>query len=114
MSPCPNVFLLGLQGSNVRQELLALVQDLPSLLSEVGAGVGALSEAVELYQACVELVCQRWVWGHRCPWGSPNSTLVGRGTSQPLRLLLMSLWQLRRARGAHAAVRGEQRQHNRV
>uniref|UniRef100_A0A803YDK7 CDK5 regulatory subunit associated protein 3 n=1 Tax=Meleagris gallopavo TaxID=9103 RepID=A0A803YDK7_MELGA len=48
----------GITGSNVRQELLALVQDLPSLLSEVGAGVGALSEAIELYQACVEFVCQ--------------------------------------------------------
>ncbi|XP_065606088.1 CDK5 regulatory subunit-associated protein 3 [Cyrtonyx montezumae] len=48
----------GITGSSVRQELLALVQDLPSLLSEVGAGVGALSEAIELYQACVEFVCQ--------------------------------------------------------
>uniref|UniRef100_A0A669QEN0 CDK5 regulatory subunit associated protein 3 n=1 Tax=Phasianus colchicus TaxID=9054 RepID=A0A669QEN0_PHACC len=48
----------GITGSNVRQELLALVQELPSLLSEVGAGVGALSEAIELYQACVEFVCQ--------------------------------------------------------
>lgn len=79
MPPCPNVSLLHPQGSNVRQELLALVQDLPSLLSEVGAGVGALSEAIELYQACVEFVCQRWVWGHRCPWGSLSSTPVGKG-----------------------------------
>ncbi|NXM66120.1 CK5P3 protein, partial [Serilophus lunatus] len=42
---------------NVRQELLALVKDLPSLLSQVGAGVSALGEAIELYQACVEFVC---------------------------------------------------------
>ncbi|NXY88455.1 CK5P3 protein, partial [Alcedo cyanopectus] len=48
----------GIAGDNVRQELLALVKDLPSLLAEVGAGVGALSEAIELYQACVEFVCQ--------------------------------------------------------
>ncbi|NXK43720.1 CK5P3 protein, partial [Piprites chloris] len=45
---------------NVRQELLALVQDLPSLLSRVGAAVGALGEAIELYQACVGFVCD---WG---------------------------------------------------
>ncbi|KFW03631.1 CDK5 regulatory subunit-associated protein 3, partial [Fulmarus glacialis] len=43
---------------NVRQELLALVKDLPSLLSEIGAGASALSEAIELYQACVEFVCE--------------------------------------------------------
>ncbi|KAM9215064.1 CDK5 regulatory subunit-associated protein 3 [Leptosomus discolor] len=48
----------GIAGDNVRQELLALVKDLPSLLSEIGAGAGALSEAIELYQACVEFVCQ--------------------------------------------------------
>ncbi|KFP68922.1 CDK5 regulatory subunit-associated protein 3, partial [Cariama cristata] len=43
---------------NVRQELLALVKDLPSVLSEMGAGASALSEAIELYQACVEFVCE--------------------------------------------------------
>ncbi|NXD86137.1 CK5P3 protein, partial [Halcyon senegalensis] len=48
----------GIAGDNVRQELLALVKDLPSLLTEIGAGAGALSEAIELYQACVEFVCQ--------------------------------------------------------
>ncbi|NWS46010.1 CK5P3 protein, partial [Probosciger aterrimus] len=48
----------GITGDNVRQELLALVKDLPSLLSEVGAGASALAEAVELYQACVEFVCE--------------------------------------------------------
>ncbi|NXA07234.1 CK5P3 protein, partial [Sapayoa aenigma] len=47
----------GITGDNVRQELLALVKDLPSLLSQVGAGVSALGEAIELYQACVEFVC---------------------------------------------------------
>ncbi|NXC49213.1 CK5P3 protein, partial [Penelope pileata] len=49
----------GISGDNVRRELLALVQDLPSLLAEVGAGVSALTEAIELYQACVEFVCER-------------------------------------------------------
>lgn len=49
----------------MRQELLALVKDLPSLLCEIGAGASALSEAIELYQACVEFVCERWAWGHR-------------------------------------------------
>ncbi|XP_068022407.1 CDK5 regulatory subunit-associated protein 3 [Melanerpes formicivorus] len=48
----------GIAGQNVRQELLALVQDLPSLLAAVGAGASALSEAIELYQACVEFVCE--------------------------------------------------------
>ncbi|NXP56130.1 CK5P3 protein, partial [Heliornis fulica] len=48
----------GITGDNVRQELLALVKDLPSQLSEIAAGASALSEAVELYQACVEFVCE--------------------------------------------------------
>ncbi|XP_009706378.1 PREDICTED: CDK5 regulatory subunit-associated protein 3, partial [Cariama cristata] len=48
----------GITGDNVRQELLALVKDLPSVLSEMGAGASALSEAIELYQACVEFVCE--------------------------------------------------------
>ncbi|XP_068775482.1 CDK5 regulatory subunit-associated protein 3 isoform X4 [Struthio camelus] len=48
----------GITGDNVRQELLALVKDLPSLLAEIGVGAGALSEAIELYQACVEFVCE--------------------------------------------------------
>ncbi|NWV02299.1 CK5P3 protein, partial [Ptilonorhynchus violaceus] len=42
---------------DVRRELLALVGDLPSLLSGVGAGAAALGEAIELYQACVGFVC---------------------------------------------------------
>ncbi|XP_035425791.1 CDK5 regulatory subunit-associated protein 3 isoform X2 [Cygnus atratus] len=48
----------GITGDNVRQELLALVKELPSLLSGVGAGAGALTEAIELYEACVEFVCE--------------------------------------------------------
>uniref|UniRef100_A0A8C3KHY2 CDK5 regulatory subunit associated protein 3 n=1 Tax=Calidris pygmaea TaxID=425635 RepID=A0A8C3KHY2_9CHAR len=48
----------GITGDNVRQELLALVKDLPTLLCEIGAGASALSEAIELYQACVEFVCE--------------------------------------------------------
>ncbi|KAM6333895.1 CDK5 regulatory subunit-associated protein 3-like isoform 3-T3 [Alca torda] len=48
----------GITGDSVRQELLALVKDLPSLLCEIGAGASALSEAIELYQACVEFVCE--------------------------------------------------------
>ncbi|NXD16917.1 CK5P3 protein, partial [Nothocercus nigrocapillus] len=48
----------GITGDNVRRELLALVKDLPSLLADVGAGASALSEAIELYQACVEFVCE--------------------------------------------------------
>ncbi|XP_009999679.1 PREDICTED: CDK5 regulatory subunit-associated protein 3, partial [Chaetura pelagica] len=45
-------------GDNVRQELLALVKDLPSQLAGVGEGDSGLSEAIELYQACVEFVCE--------------------------------------------------------
>ncbi|NXA42199.1 CK5P3 protein, partial [Eudromia elegans] len=48
----------GIAGDNVRQELLALVKELPSLLGDVAAGASALSEAIELYQACVEFVCE--------------------------------------------------------
>ncbi|NXV09944.1 CK5P3 protein, partial [Cettia cetti] len=42
---------------DVRQELLAQVQALPSLLSRVGDGASALGDAIELYQACVAFVC---------------------------------------------------------
>ncbi|XP_062485716.1 CDK5 regulatory subunit-associated protein 3 [Pezoporus occidentalis] len=55
---CSSCKQYGITGDNVRQELLALVKDLPSLLSEVGAGASALAEAIELYQACVEFVCE--------------------------------------------------------
>ncbi|NXS51154.1 CK5P3 protein, partial [Brachypteracias leptosomus] len=55
---CSSCKQYGISGDNVRQELLALVKDLPSLLAQVGAGVSALSEAIELYQACVEFVCE--------------------------------------------------------
>ncbi|XP_074834960.1 CDK5 regulatory subunit-associated protein 3 [Carettochelys insculpta] len=48
----------GITGDNVRRELLALVKDLPALLAEIGAGAQALSEAIELYQACVQFVCE--------------------------------------------------------
>ncbi|XP_032058658.1 CDK5 regulatory subunit-associated protein 3 [Aythya fuligula] len=48
----------GITGDNVRQELLALVKELPSLLSEIGVGASALTEAIELYEACVEFVCE--------------------------------------------------------
>ncbi|NXS84609.1 CK5P3 protein, partial [Erpornis zantholeuca] len=56
---------------DVRQELLAQVQALPSLLSRVGDGASALGEAIELYQACVAFVCDR-VLGDLFPqidWG---------------------------------------------
>ncbi|NXB24684.1 CK5P3 protein, partial [Rhagologus leucostigma] len=49
----------GIAGADVRQELLAQVQALPSLLSRVGDGARALGEAIELYQACVAFVCDR-------------------------------------------------------
>ncbi|NXB85985.1 CK5P3 protein, partial [Vidua chalybeata] len=42
---------------DVRQELLAQAQALPSLLSRVGDGASALGDAIELYQACVAFVC---------------------------------------------------------
>ncbi|TRZ08877.1 hypothetical protein HGM15179_018233 [Zosterops borbonicus] len=45
------------QGEDVRRELLAQVQALPSLLSRVGDGASALGDAIELYQACVAFVC---------------------------------------------------------
>ncbi|XP_036612937.1 CDK5 regulatory subunit-associated protein 3 [Trichosurus vulpecula] len=48
----------GITGDNVRRELLALVKDLPSLLTDIGARVESLWEAIELYQACVGFVCE--------------------------------------------------------
>ncbi|XP_006023329.1 CDK5 regulatory subunit-associated protein 3 isoform X1 [Alligator sinensis] len=48
----------GITGNNVRRELLALVKDLPSQLAEIGAGAKVLSEAIELYQACVQFACE--------------------------------------------------------
>lgn len=47
----------GITGDNVRRELLALVKDLPSQLAEIGVGAQSLGEAIDLYQACVEFVC---------------------------------------------------------
>ncbi|XP_036254592.1 CDK5 regulatory subunit-associated protein 3 [Molothrus ater] len=47
----------GIAGEDVRRELLAQVQALPSLLSRVGDGASALGDAIELYQACVAFVC---------------------------------------------------------
>ncbi|XP_054851483.1 CDK5 regulatory subunit-associated protein 3 isoform X2 [Eublepharis macularius] len=48
----------GITGDDVRLELLALVKDLPSQLDEIGAGAQGLSEAIDLYQACVQFVCE--------------------------------------------------------
>ncbi|NXH54948.1 CK5P3 protein, partial [Rhabdornis inornatus] len=44
---------------DVRRELLAQVQALPSLLSRVGDGASALGDAIELYEASVAFVCDR-------------------------------------------------------
>ncbi|EHB14180.1 CDK5 regulatory subunit-associated protein 3 [Heterocephalus glaber] len=48
----------GITGDNVRRELLALIKDLPSQLTEIGVGAQSLGEAIELYQACVGFVCE--------------------------------------------------------
>lgn len=47
------------QGDDVRRELLALLKDLPSQLDDIGAGGKGLLEAINLYQACVQFVCER-------------------------------------------------------
>ncbi|XP_056368264.1 CDK5 regulatory subunit-associated protein 3 isoform X2 [Oenanthe melanoleuca] len=47
----------GISGQDVRRELLAQVQALPSLLSRVGDGASALGDAIELYEASVAFVC---------------------------------------------------------
>ncbi|KAJ6658214.1 hypothetical protein lerEdw1_001481 [Lerista edwardsae] len=47
----------GITGDDVRRELLALVKDLPSQLDDIGAGAKGLLEAINLYQACVQFVC---------------------------------------------------------
>ncbi|NXL71304.1 CK5P3 protein, partial [Leptocoma aspasia] len=69
---------------DVRQELLAQVQALPSLLSRVGDGASALGDAIELYQACVDFVCDRW--GQ--PWHPEQPQLPKHPPKQlrPLRL----------------------------
>lgn len=48
----------GITGDSVRRELLALVKELPSQLSAIGAGAQSLGEAIDLYQACVGFVCE--------------------------------------------------------
>lgn len=35
------------------------MKDLPSQLAEIGAEAQSLGEAIDLYQACVEFVCDR-------------------------------------------------------
>ncbi|XP_014117532.1 PREDICTED: CDK5 regulatory subunit-associated protein 3 isoform X1 [Pseudopodoces humilis] len=47
----------GIAGGDVRQELLAQVEALPSLLSRIGDSASALGDAIELYEACVAFVC---------------------------------------------------------
>ncbi|XP_043911237.1 CDK5 regulatory subunit-associated protein 3 isoform X2 [Protopterus annectens] len=48
----------GITGDNIKKELLALVKDLPSSLGGMIEGVCSLSEAIELYQACVNFICE--------------------------------------------------------
>lgn len=93
--PHPNASLLHPQGDNVRQELLALVKELPSLLSEIGAGASALTEAIELYEACVEFVCERWAWGHDARGCLPVGPCWGGGRRE-LPALHLTLKSLRR------------------
>ncbi|XP_072343675.1 CDK5 regulatory subunit-associated protein 3 isoform X3 [Scyliorhinus torazame] len=47
----------GITGNDVQQELLSLCNDLPSGLDGIAEGTGNLTEALELYGACVEFVC---------------------------------------------------------
>lgn len=68
------------QGQDVRRELLAQVQALPSLLSRVGDSASALGDAIELYQACVAFVCDRW--GQ--PW-HPKTALTPQNIPQILK-----------------------------
>ncbi|NXG45945.1 CK5P3 protein, partial [Psilopogon haemacephalus] len=55
---CSSCKQYGIAGDNVRQELLALVKELPELLAGIAAGVTALSQAIDIYQACLEFVWQ--------------------------------------------------------
>lgn len=55
---CHSCKQYGITGDNVRRELLALVKDLPSQLAEIGAAAQSLGEAIALYQACVDFVCE--------------------------------------------------------
>ncbi|CAH2301839.1 CDK5 regulatory subunit-associated 3 [Pelobates cultripes] len=48
----------GINGEDVRKELLFLVRDVPSLLRRVGADAAALLPAIQLYRACVSFVCE--------------------------------------------------------
>nr|XP_033775043.1 CDK5 regulatory subunit-associated protein 3 isoform X1 [Geotrypetes seraphini] len=48
----------GIMGENVRRELLALVKELPSLLTQIGTAASILAPAVHMYQACVQFVCE--------------------------------------------------------
>ncbi|XP_059494715.1 CDK5 regulatory subunit-associated protein 3 [Stegostoma tigrinum] len=47
----------GITGSDVRQELLSLCNDLPSGLDGIAERTSDLTDALELYEACVEFVC---------------------------------------------------------
>ncbi|XP_078460133.1 CDK5 regulatory subunit-associated protein 3-like [Lampetra planeri] len=48
----------GISGDSVRDELLALLRELPGTLSEVASASALLAQHVALYQACVEFVCE--------------------------------------------------------
>ncbi|XP_043530684.1 CDK5 regulatory subunit-associated protein 3 [Chiloscyllium plagiosum] len=47
----------GIKGNDVHQELLSLCNDLPSGLDGMAEGTSDLTDALELYEACVEFVC---------------------------------------------------------
>ncbi|XP_041029608.1 CDK5 regulatory subunit-associated protein 3 isoform X1 [Carcharodon carcharias] len=47
----------GIMGNDVRQELLSLCNDLPSGLDGIAEGTRNLTNALELYEACVAFVC---------------------------------------------------------
>ncbi|XP_067869736.1 CDK5 regulatory subunit-associated protein 3 isoform X2 [Heterodontus francisci] len=47
----------GITGNDVRQELLSLCSDLPTGLDGIAEGTRNLTDALELYEACVAFVC---------------------------------------------------------
>ncbi|XP_078501698.1 CDK5 regulatory subunit-associated protein 3 [Lissotriton helveticus] len=47
----------GITGNDMRRELQSLVSDLPTHLKEIGDSASVLSGAIDLYQACVQFIC---------------------------------------------------------
>ena len=54
-----------IQGVNVKEELMGLVDELPTVYVKVTEMLGSVRPAISYYKSFVEFSCSRWVWLYR-------------------------------------------------